>query len=57
MKSAVVCRLSLRGIEDQFPTIVITFDKFHVMKMVNKAVDDMRIAEQKEAPQLRGLLP
>lgn len=35
----------IRGIEDYFPQAEITFDKFHVMKLVNEAVDDVRIAE------------
>lgn len=30
---------------------MITFDEFHMMKMVNEAVDNVRKAEQKEAPQ------
>ena len=52
----ICCDMSvafIRGIEEQFPTAEITFDKFHVMKMVNEAVDDVRKAEQKEAPQLK----
>lgn len=47
----VCCDMSvafISGIEEQFPDAEITFDKFHVMKMVNEAVDDVRIAEQKE---------
>lgn len=52
----ICCDMSIafiRGIEEQFPAAEITFDKFHVMKMVNEAVDDVRKAEQKEAPQLK----
>ncbi|MDQ8739516.1 ISL3 family transposase, partial [Paenibacillus sp. LHD-38] len=52
----ICCDMSIafiRGIEEQFPSAEITFDKFHVMKMVNEAVDDVRKAEQKEAPQLK----
>jgi transposase len=47
----VCCDMSpafIRGIEDYFPQAAITFDKFHVMKLVNEAVDDVRIAEQKQ---------
>jgi transposase len=47
----ICCDMSvafIRGIEEQFPAAEITFDKFHVMKMVNEAVDDVRKAEQKE---------
>lgn len=43
----------IRGIEDYFPKVEITFDKFHVMKLVNEAVDDVRIAEQKKVPELK----
>jgi transposase len=52
----ICCDMSvafIRGIEEQFPTAEITFDKFHVMKMVNEAVDDVRKGEQKEVPQLK----
>ncbi|OXM13454.1 ISL3 family transposase [Paenibacillus herberti] len=52
----ICCDMSvafIRGIEEQFPTAEITFDKFHVMKMVNEAVDDVRKAEQKENPELK----
>lgn len=52
----ICCDMSvafIRGIEEQFPAAEITFDKFHVMKMVNEAVDDVRKAEQKETPQLK----
>lgn len=43
----------IRGIEEQFPNAEITFDKFHVMKMVNEAVDAVRREEQKQAPELK----
>ncbi|MFI2856685.1 transposase, partial [Paenibacillus sp. JSM ZJ436] len=43
----------ISGIEEQFPTAALTFDKFHVMKLVNEAVDDVRKSEQKEALQLK----
>lgn len=52
----VCCDMSpafIRGIEDYFPDAAITFDKFHVMKLVNEAVDDVRIAEQKQTPELK----
>lgn len=42
----------IRGIQDTFPNAQITFDKFHVMKMVNEAVDDVRKEEQTQAPEL-----
>lgn len=52
----VCCDMSpafIRGIEDFFPKAEITFDKFHVMKLVNEAVDDVRIAEQKKTSELK----
>jgi transposase len=52
----ICCDMSvafIRGIEEQFPAAEITFDKFHVMKMANEAVDEVRIAEQKDTPQLK----
>jgi len=52
----VCCDMSpafIRGIQDYFPQAEITFDKFHVMKLVNEAVDDVRIEEQKQAPELK----
>ncbi len=39
----ICCDMSpafIRGIQEQFPEAEITFDKFHVMKMVNEAVDE-----------------
>ena len=52
----VCCDMSaafIRGVQDNFPKAEITFDKFHVMEMVNEAVDDVRIAEQKTTPELK----
>jgi transposase len=43
----------ISGIEQYFPKAQITFDKFHVMKMVNEAVDEVRREEQKEVDELK----
>jgi transposase len=43
----------ISGIEAQFPEADITFDKFHVMKLVNKALDEVRRQEQAELPMLK----
>lgn len=43
-----------KGAEEQFPEAGIVFDKFHVMKLLNDAVDEVRRAEQKERPELKG---
>lgn len=36
----------ISGIENTFPNASITFDKFHVMKLMNEAVDKVRREEQ-----------
>lgn len=42
------------GIEAEFPQARITFDPFHLMKMMNEAVDEVRREEQKRRPELKG---
>lgn len=44
----------IKGVEDNFPQANITFNKFHIMKIVNKAVDEVRKVEAKEQEILRG---
>jgi transposase len=49
------CSLSpafINGIETLFPQASITFDKFHVMKLLNQAVDETRRREQVEEKDL-----
>ncbi|MFD2672028.1 transposase [Marinicrinis sediminis] len=51
----VCCDMSpayIRGIQDYFPQVQISFDKFHIMKLINEAFDDVRITEQKQHPAL-----
>lgn len=43
----------ITGIKEHFPAARITFDKFHVMKLVNEAVDEVRREEQKEVVELK----
>lgn len=43
-----------RGIEENFPEAQMTFDQFHLMKLMNQAVDEVRRQEQKEHPELKG---
>lgn len=38
----------IRGISEEFPHSSIIFDKFHVMKLVNDAVDEVRRNEQQK---------
>lgn len=42
----------IKGVKDSFPTSHLTFDKFHIMKIINEAVDEVRRQEQKERPEL-----
>lgn len=39
-----------KGIEDNFPWACVTFDKFHVIKLMNEALDAVRREEQKKFP-------
>ncbi|MBF0423506.1 MAG: ISL3 family transposase [Magnetococcales bacterium] len=43
----------ISGIEKQFPQAEITFDRFHIMKIVNDAVDQVRREETTTQPQLK----
>ena len=43
----------ISGIEDTFQDAEITFDKFHVVKIINDAVDQVRREEQKDHPELK----
>jgi transposase len=42
----------IKGVEWYFPNAKITFDKFHIMKIINEAVDKVRKEEQKKYPEL-----
>jgi len=44
----------IRGAIDHLPDADVTFDKFHVVKLLNKAVDDVRRAESKTNELLKG---
>lgn len=44
----------IKGLEENFPHAEITFDKFHIMKILNRAVDDVRKSEVREQEILRG---
>ena len=43
----------ISGVETHFPNTQITFDKFHVLKIVNEAVDQVRREEQGLRPELK----
>ncbi len=44
----------IRGVAGSLPNAAITFDKFHAVKLINDAVDQVRRAEQKGQSLLRG---
>ena len=44
----------IKGVAEHLPNAAITFDKFHAVKIVNDAVDQVRRAEQKRQSLLRG---
>jgi transposase len=44
----------IKGVEENLPNASITFDKYHIMKIINAAVDNVRKAETKEQWLLRG---
>ena len=53
----VSCDMSkafIKGVTENIPNAKITFDKFHIIKLINKAVDDVRRQEAKENPILKG---
>jgi transposase len=41
------------GAAESLPNAQITFDKFHVVKLINEAVDEVRRAEQKSRGELK----
>jgi transposase len=41
------------GVEKHFPEAHLTFDKFHVLKIINEAVDEVRRQEQQSHPELK----
>jgi len=43
----------ISGVEKNFPNAHLTFDKFHIMKIINEAVDEVRRQEQKDRPELK----
>lgn len=42
----------IKGVTDNFANAHLTFDKFHIMQVINKAVDEVRRQEQQERPEL-----
>ncbi len=53
----VSCDMSpafIKGVEENLPNAKITFDKFHVIKIINEAVDEVRRQEAKSNPILKN---
>lgn len=53
----VSCDMSpafIKGVKENLPNAKITFDKFHVLKIINEAVDTVRRDEVKDNPILKG---
>jgi transposase len=53
----VSCDMSpafIKGVGEQLPKAEITFDKFHILKIINEGVDQVRREEAKENPLLKG---
>ena len=44
----------IAGAKSNFPNAAITFDRFHVMKLVGEAVDEVRRQESRRNPALKG---
>jgi transposase len=44
----------IKGVAESLPEAAVTFDKFHAVKIINDAVDQVRRAEQKQQGMLRG---
>jgi len=44
----------IKGVRENLPEAKITFDKFHILKIINSAVDDVRRTEARINPLLTG---
>lgn len=45
----------IKGLKENFPNAEITFDKFHILKVINEAVDTVRKTELLDQHILRGM--
>jgi transposase len=53
----VSCDMSsafIKGVAENLPNAQVTFDKFHILKIINEAVDAVRREEAKTNPLLKG---
>lgn len=44
----------IRGVTEEFPAAQITFDRFHVKALLNKAMDEVRKSQRRKHQQLKG---
>lgn len=44
----------IKGVEHSLPEASITFDKFHVMKLIGDGVDQTRRSQRSTHPELKG---
>ena len=44
----------ISGVQEHFPSAAINFDKFHVVQLLNRAMDEVRKKERKEYTALKG---
>lgn len=55
--SDVSCDMSpafIKGVKENLPNATITFDKFHILKIINEAVDEVRRQESRVSEELKG---
>jgi transposase len=52
--SSDMSRAFIKGIQENLPNAEITFDKFHILKIINEAVDKVRRQEAKEQETLKN---
>jgi len=52
--SSDMSRAFIKGVNENLPNAEITFDKFHIMKIISEAVDKVRREESKEQSILKG---
>ena len=52
--SADMSKAFTKGVADSLPNAQVTFDKFHVVGLVNDAVDEVRRLERKDHPELKN---
>jgi transposase len=41
----------IKGVKEQFPNAVVTFDKFHLIKLMNETMGEIRAEEAKQFPE------